>query len=101
MLRISKSILAAARGSIGGRDDLIPGQECNKRKRSSRLSSAAIAQKRQRRGFRGSAGLTKAQKGQRRGSRRPAGLMQAQPGQRRGSVTQYGVTQALLEQRRG
>ena len=40
MLRISRSVSAAARGSIGERDGLIPGQECNKRQRSNRLSNA-------------------------------------------------------------
>ena len=49
MLRISRSVSVAARGSIGKRDDLIPGQECSKRQRSSSQSSvegAAIAQRR-------------------------------------------------------
>jgi len=40
LLRIFKSVSTAAKGSIGRRDDLIPGQECSKRQRSNRLSSA-------------------------------------------------------------
>ena len=92
MLRISRSVSATVRGSIGKRDVLILGQECSKRQRSSRLSSAERAATAQCRGFRCYAEAMRAQKGKHRGIRRPAGLMQAQPGECRGSVTQPRVT---------
>ena len=60
MLRISRSVSAVVRGSIGGRDDLIPGQECNKRQRSIKLSSTEGAAAAQRRGLRCYAGLERA-----------------------------------------
>ena len=87
MLRISRSVLAAARGSIGERDDLIPSQESAR----GREAATRAAQKEQRpcnsyTAQRVSA-ATQAQKGQHIGNKRPSGLMQGQLGQLKDCVT--------------